>query len=335
MKSKSNTLARILQSPSIGSGTIRNRDLPKAFEILFGLWCIALTATTPVRAGSVAGYQVAPASTGPGQSETVQPAGTRYGLFNWLDHRSAYGEGVFPEPFLVDDSDREANELRFDWFHTKGNNQHSDLVRAELEKGFGLLTLELEVPYQRDVSAGTVSEGVGNINLGARYPIYQFVTGDGLVDSTFGTAFEVGIPVNSSVSRNSELVPKIFNDLRVGDHFTLQSVLGYSTLLGGGADGGLETFEYGFVFGYTIQREQLALPGVLQVIPILELSGETGLNEASRGHNRLRGDFGFRVNLKTIGRVQPRIGVGLIFPIDRGGRDDTHWGAITSLVFEY
>jgi hypothetical protein len=335
MKAKPNTLNRIPESPSFASGTVRNRDLRKAFEILFGLWCVALTATTSVRAGSVADYQVAPASTGTGLSETVQPAGTRYGLFNWLDHRSAYGEGVFPEPFLVDDSDLETNEFRFDWVHTRGNNQHTDLVRAEVEKGFGLLTLELEVPYERDVSAGTVSEGVDNISLGARYPIYQIVSGDGFIDSTFGAAFEGGIPVNSSVSRNAELVPKIFNDLRLGDHFTLQSVLGYSKLLGGGADGGLETFEYGFVFGYTIQHEQLSLPGVLQVIPVLELLGETELNKEHPGQNRLRGDLGFRANLKTIGRVQPRLGLGFIFPIDRGGRDDTHWGVVTSLVFEY
>jgi hypothetical protein len=335
MKSRSNTLARILQPPLIGSGTIRNRDLPKGLEILLGVWCVTLAATTLVRAGSMAGYQVAPASTGTEQPEAVLPAGTRYGLFNWLDHRSAYGEGVFPEPFLVDETDLEANEFRFDWLHTRASNQHSDLFKAEVEKSFGLLTLELEVPYQRDVSAGVVPEGVGNISLGARYPNYQIVSGNGFVDSTFGAGFEAGIPVNSSVSRNAELVPKIFDDLRLGDHFTLQSVLGYSTLLGGGADGGLQTFEYGFVFGYTIEHEQLSLPGVLRVIPVLELSGETELTKAHRGHNRLRGDFGLRANLKTIGRVQPRLGLAFVFPIDRGARDDSHWGVITSFVFEY
>jgi hypothetical protein len=47
-------------------------------------------------------------------------------------------------------------------------------------------------------------------------------------------AVEVGIPVNSSVSKNTEAVPKIFNDPGLGDNFTLQSVVGYSTLFGGG-----------------------------------------------------------------------------------------------------
>ena len=62
-------------------------------------------------------------------------------------------------------------------------------------------------------------------------------------------AFEGGVPTNSTLSKNGELVPKVFNDLRLGEHFTLQSILGYSTLVGPGEDGGLQTFEYGFVFG--------------------------------------------------------------------------------------
>src|SRR6266404_9557656 len=50
-------------------------------------------------------------------SAVAAPPDTHYGLFNWLDHRSAYGQGAFPEPFLVDDSDLEVNELRLDWTH--------------------------------------------------------------------------------------------------------------------------------------------------------------------------------------------------------------------------
>ena len=215
--------------------------------------------------------------------DSDKPQSTRYGLFDLLDHRSAYGQGVFPEPFLVDDSDLEVNEARLDWLHTQRNDQHSDLITAEVEKGFGLLTLEVEVPYERDVDAGDVTEGVGNIDVGARYPIYQYVSSNGFVNSTFGAAIEVGIPTNSTVSKNTELVPKVFNDLRLGDHFTLQSVFGYSMLYGPGEDGGLQTFEYGFVFGYTIQHERTALPGVLQLIPMFELSGETELNHADHG----------------------------------------------------
>ena len=81
------------------------------------------------------GDQEAPASTVMESSVAVPPASTRYGLFNLLDHRSQYGLGVLPEPFLVDDSDLEVNEFRLDVFDTRIGAQHTDLYKAELEKG--------------------------------------------------------------------------------------------------------------------------------------------------------------------------------------------------------
>ncbi|HZI32299.1 MAG TPA: hypothetical protein VFF11_08145 [Candidatus Binatia bacterium] len=259
---------------------------------------------------------------------------TRYGLFNWLDHRSSYGQGVYPEPFLVDDTDLETGELRLDWLHTAAGSDHSDSAKAEIEYGFGLTTLELEVPYERDVEDGATTEGVANIDVGARRPFYQFVSAGGLLDTTFGAAVELGIPTTSDVSHNTEFVPKLFNDLKVGD-FTLQSICGYSMLFGPGDDGGVNAFEYGFTFGYTIPREALSLPGVEKVIPVFELSGETQLNKSDAGRNILLADAGLRVNLKTIGRIQPRPGIVFVFPVDNGGRDEAHWGVMTSLVFEF
>lgn len=271
-----------------------------------------------------------------GNESTTEVPSTRYGLFDLLDSRSQYGQGIFPEPFLVDDSDYEINEARLDLLHTKIGSQHSDLVRAEIEKGFfGVLTLELELPYEVDLTNGQRQQGFNNINLGARIPVYQYVSDNDFVDSTFGVAFEAGIPTNSTLSKNGELVPKVFNDLRLGEHFTLQSILGYSTLVGPGQDGGLQTFEYGFVFGYTIQHEQLPIPNVLQVIPVFELLGETELNHRQKGATSLEGNAAVRVDLKTIGGVQPRLGIGYVFPIDNNARRDLHWGIVTSLVFEY
>src|ERR1700756_620518 len=271
-----------------------------------------------------------------GNESTTETQSTRYGLFDLLDSRSQYGQGVFPEPFLVDDSDYEINEARLDLLHTKIGSQHSDLVRAEIEKGFfGVLTLELELPYEADLTNGQRQQGFNNINLGARIPVYQYVSDNDFVDSTFGVAFEAGIPTNSTLSKNGELVPKVFNDLRLGEHFTLQSILGYSTLVGPGEDGGLQTFEYGFVFGYTIPHDQLPIPGTLQVIPVFELLGETAVNHSQKGDASLEGNAAVRVNFKTIGRVQPRLGIGYVFPIDNNARRDLHWGIVTSLVFEY
>jgi hypothetical protein len=228
----------------------------------------------------------------------------------------------------------EVNEARFDWLHTRASDQTGDEATVEWEKGFGMMTVEAELHYERDTSAGETTDGIGNIDLGARYPLYQFVSRSGMLDSTFGTAIEVGVPTHSSVSKNTELVPKLFNDLKVGN-FTMQTVVGYSTLFGPGDDGGVQAFEYGFVFGYTIQHEHLPVPGVLQIIPVFELAGETQLNKDSSGQNSLLGNAAFRVNLKAIGRVQPRLGVGFVFPMDKNARDDVHTGIFTSLVFEY
>lgn len=268
------------------------------------------------------------------QAGDVPGGNTRYGWCNWLDPRSDYGQGVFPEPFLVDDSDLETSEFRLDWLRTAAGGVHSDLGTAEVEKGFGLLTLEIEVPYERDVVGGQATDGMANVDLGARYPIYQFVSRGGLVDSTFGAAVEAGIPTISAVSHNAELVPKIFDDLKLGN-FTLQSIFGYSRLLGPGEAGGLDTFEYGFVFGYTIPRQVLPLPGVDKLIPVLELSGATELNQGNAGQNSLTADLGLRANLKAIGRIQPRPGIVLVFPTDNGSRQQLHWGILTSLVFEF
>jgi hypothetical protein len=259
---------------------------------------------------------------------------TRYGLFNWLDHRSDYGQGVFPEPFLVDDSDLETGELRLDWLNTAAGSAHSQIGTAEIEKGFGLLTLELEVPYEYDSAGGAATQGFDNLDLGARYPLFQFVSRNGLVDSTFGAGIEAGIPTTSDVSHNAELAPKIFDDLKVGP-FTVQSILGYSLLFGPGEDGGLDTFEYGFVFGYTIPHKTLPLPGVTQLIPVLELTGEKTLNKDRASQNSLTADIGLRANLKTIGRIQARPGIVFVFPMDNAAHAQTHWGIMTSLVFEF
>jgi len=301
-----------------------------AMKNILMIGCLCVFAVGVTQSTAMADDQVASATT----SSSVMP-GTRYGLFGGLDHRSWYNEGNFPEPFLVDDSGLEINEARLDWLHTEAGSQHSDIASAEVEKGFGLATLELRVPFERVASPGQISQGVGNIEVGARHPFYQFVSANGFFDTTLGTALEVGIPVNSAVSKNTEVVPKIFNDLRMGEHFTMQSLFGYSTLFGGGADGGLQTFEYGFVFGYSIPHSQLPLPGVQQFIPMFELKGETQMNHDDPGRNSLLGNAAFRVNLKSIGRVQPRLGLGFVFPVNSNARADVHSGIFTSLVFEY
>jgi len=296
------------------------------------LWAGVLAAVLVPAAGfaeDAAGYPAA--TNAPGEAA----GDTRYGLGNGLDRRSFYNEGNYPEPFLVDDSGLERNEARLDWWHTKAGDAHMDWTRLEVERGFGLVTVELELPYERDVNRGVVTEGFDNLDLGVRCPFYQYVSRTGWFDTTFGGGFEVGIPVDTKMSINPEFVPKVFNDTRLGSGFTVQTVLGYSVFGGGGEQGGLRTFEYGFTFGYTIQHRELPLPGVRQFIPMFELSGEKGLNHDATGENKLEGNIAFRLNLNPLGRVQPRLGFGYVFPLTAAARTELHSGYFTSLVFEY
>ena len=261
---------------------------------------------------------------------------TRFGLFDWLDHRSAYYAEFFPQPLLVDDTGLESDgELEFSSLSTRAGDQRADSYAVGIQKSFGLLTMELSVPYQKMSDADDSSEGVGSISLAARYPLYQFVSGQKFFDTTFGVALEAGLPVNSPVSQNTELTPKIFNDLKLGEHFSLQTILGYSTLFGGGDLGGLQTFEYGFDFACALPHRELPLPGVQQFTPMLEISGETELNRAEAGQNSLLGSIGFRVNFKPLGDIQPSLGLGYVFPIDAGAREEVRWGIATSLTVDF
>lgn len=290
-----------------------------------------LLAITFIHATVQAENQAALAGT-----NSLAASDSRFGLFDWLDHRSAYNREFFPQPLLVDDTSLEPDgELEFSSLHTQANSQRSDIVTAEVQKSFGLLTFDLAIPYERDSEADNVSQGIGNIDLGARCPLYQFVSAKRFFDSTLGVAMEVGIPVNSAISKNTELATIIFNDLKLGEDFSLQSVFGYSTLFGGGDNGGLQTFEYGFAFGYTIPRRELPLAGVQRFTPLFELAGETGLNKGQSGQNSLLGSIGFRLDLKPLGNLQPSLGLGYVFPMDSGARAEVHWGIATSLIFEF
>jgi len=293
---------------------------------IFIISCLCMLAVASSRAASTNEPTASPAM--------ASAAAMRYGFLDGLDHRSSYGQGVFPEPFLVDDSDLETAEARLDWLHTAAGGDHTDILHPEVEYGFGQLTLELEASYEYDRGDGAVTKGFDNIDVGARYPFYELVSANGLFDTTIGAGVELGIPTTSKVSHNTELVPKVFDDTKIGN-FTAQSIFGYSMLFGPGDDGGVDTFEYGFVFGYTIPHETLPLPGVEQLIPVLEMSGAWQTDKAAAGQNSLTGDIGLRANLKTIGRIQPRPGIAFVFPMDNNARQEAHWGVMTSLVFEF
>jgi hypothetical protein len=261
---------------------------------------------------------------------------SRFGLFNALDHRSGYYNDAFPEPLLVDETGPEPEgELEFSYLHTEATGHQSDLYNAEFEKSLGVVTFELGVPYQHVTDDGETFDGVPSIDVGARSPLYQFVSDNGVFDSTFGVDMEAAIPVNSALDINTELDPGVFDDIQLGNHFTVQSVFAYSVLLGDGDNGGEQEFEYGFAFAYAIPHKDLPIPGVQTIYPLFEVSGELGLNQDESGQNSVLGDAGIRVNLKPIAGLDPSIALGYVFPMDSIARQEVRWGLVASFIIEF
>lgn len=261
---------------------------------------------------------------------------SRFGLFDALDHRSGYYADAFPEPLIVDETGPEPDgELEFNCLHTEATGQQSDLYNAQIEKSLGVVTFELGVPYQNVTDDGETFDGVPSIDVGARSPLYQFVSDNGVFDSTFGVDLEASIPVNSALDINTELDPGVFDDIQLGNHFTIQSVFAYSVLLGGGDNGGEQEFEYGFAFAYAVPHKDLPIPGVKTIYPMFEVSGELGLNQDESGQNSVLGSAGMRIVLKRIADLEPSIGLGYVFPMDSIARQEVHWGLAASFIVEF
>jgi hypothetical protein len=156
-----------------------------------------------------------------------------------------------------------------------------------------------------------------------------------MFDTTVGARLGGSISVDSKVNKYSEIEPALFDDLKIGKHFTVQTVLGYSRLFGNGRHDGEEEFEYGVALSYTITREQLHIPGVRQISPLFETQGDLGLNLGQAGANDVLGSVGFRMNFTNIGELQPSIGIGYLFPMTSDASDEVHWGVVSSFTIEF
>jgi hypothetical protein len=260
----------------------------------------------------------------------------RFGLFDWLDHRSAYYQDCFPQALIVDDTSPEPEgELELSYLHTAAAAQHSDLISAEIQKSIGLVTLELEVPYERFTDSDGTAKGIGNLEVAARCPVYQYVSANGFFDDTLGGFGGIGIPVYSQVSRNTELEGGVFNDTKLGEHFTIQTVLGYDQLFGGGDDGGSEEFDYGLVFAWGVSHAEMPVPGIEKFTPMFEVDGDLGLNQDEAGQNSVLGSMGFRVDLRPVAGLEPSLAMSYVFPMSSAARDEVHWGMALNVTIEF
>jgi hypothetical protein len=273
----------------------------------------------------------------PAATNALTAQSDSFGLFGWLDHRSAYNhEESFPQPLLVDDTSIEEGEIELSYLHTAaGQHQRTDIATAEVQKSFGVFTFELGLPYENFSSSDGTAKGIGDIELNARTPFYQYVSAKGGFDNTLGLGLDIGLPVNSQVSKYAELEPTLFDDIKLGQHLTLQTVLGYDTLIGGGEDSGSADFDYGLVLAYTVRPADFRLPGIKRITPMLEASGELGLNKDESGQNNLLGDAGVRLDFRPIGEAETSIALGYIFPLTSATHNEVHWGLAANFTIEF
>lgn len=264
------------------------------------------------------------------------PQNSRFGLFDCLDHRSGYYQDSFPQPLLVDDTSLEEGELELSHWHTAGaDRQRTDLLSLEVQKSFGVVTFELEVPYEQTSDLDDSARGIGDIEINARSPVYQFVTAHGGFDTTLGVGMATGIPTQTQIGKYAELEPALFDDLKFGSHFTVQTVLGYETPVGGGHQGGPAEFDYGLAFACGISRADLPIPGVEKFTPLFELDGEYGLNNREAGQNSVLGNIGFRLDFRRVGELAPSLAIGYVFPMTNDARDEVHWGIASNFTVEF
>jgi hypothetical protein len=267
------------------------------------------------------------------------------GWFGTLDSRSKYYTDWFPEPFRVEDTNIN-NEIRFDWEHDEAKGSVSDALTLEVQKSVGIFTFELQVPYIMKTGGGALepddgdpvgggrTDAFGPVELGFHMPLLQTISKSGAIDNSVGFSLNAGVPTNTAIGKNASISPGMFDDLAIGNHFAVQSLFSFTHTFGT-LPTGRAAFEYGLAFSYAIEDEQFSVPHVERLIPSVELVGETALDGPAAGHDILTGTVGIRAELKPILGLQPSLGVGYIFPIDSGGRNELRWGIITSLVFEF
>ena len=142
---------------------------------------------------------------------------------------------------------------------------------------------------------------------------------------------DVGVPTHTQVSGTDvQLTPYLGQLLRLGEHVSVEAWTGPQFTL---SPRRTRQFLYGTSLGYRITRRQLALPFTRSVTPLFELDGQQPISR--HGADALLGVAGFNWQFAPLGGLQPRLGVGYQFPVDRGARDQLRWGIVTQVFLDF
>jgi hypothetical protein len=267
------------------------------------------------------------------RDESTQPAG-RY-FFGLLDSRSSFGKDFFPDPFLGPDFDAET-QLEIDYLHAEKANIQADEVDAGFQWNVaGQLTVSADFGWDRE-SAGDAGDpsGFENVDLGVYHPLFQYVSNDDFFDYTAVGRLDAGIPTRTAVSgKDLQLSPYLGQLLRIGRHFSVQAWTGAQFTLAPGPSND-DAFAYGTLLGWRVGHNELPLPLIDSVTPLLELDGSRPF-VAADGQDALSGIAGANFNFKSIGEAQPALNIGWQFPIDQGARSQFRWGVIAEFFLQF
>ena len=277
----------------------------------------------------------------PGAQTSTQPP-EKY-LFGLINRRSSDGQDFFPDPFLGPEFDRET-QIEFDYAHGETRNQQANEAGAQLEWNFiGQFTLAGEFGYdsEHEKNARSGRDGNGaeqvnargfeNVDLAVFHPIFRAVSEEEAFDYSAVLRLDVGIPTRTAVSGTDvQLTPYLGQLLRVGEHVSVEAWTGPQFTI---APHPVDQFIYGASFGYKIAHNQVALPLTKSVTPLFEIDGQTPFS--SHGQDALFGVAGGAWQFAAFGELHPRVGFGYQFPLDRGAREQLHWGIIAQVFLDF
>lgn len=266
------------------------------------------------------------------------PSGPDRYFFNLLDHSSRYGKDFFHDPLFGPEFDRE-RQIEADYFHGEGDGQRDDSIYGAFQWNvIGQLMVAGQVTWRNEKvnvgmnsSARSTAHGLDSVDLAVYHPVVQFVSADGTIDYTALGRLDIGLPTRTRVSGGDVLLsPTLGQLLRLGDHWSIQAWTGPQITI---APRQHNSLIYGTSIGYVLPHEQLPLPAVDRLIPIIELDGQAPFSTGSQ--DLFYGAIGFCINFDEVGHATPKFQFGCQFPLDAGARRQEQWAILSEVLVEF
>jgi hypothetical protein len=175
--------------------------------------------------------------------------------------------------------------------------------------------------------------GISTYDIAFRQPLYQHVSDDDSYEETFGVRLLGGIPSNSDVGKDGKVEFDVWGLFRVGEHVSIQASVGVNEFVGPD-NGGNASVPWALVGGYRLERTQLNIPYVSETWLMAEIEGDGQMASNSTG-SPIFGVVGGWLDFNAVSHYQPRLGVGLSFPLDGAASNQQDWGVVVNFLVSY